>query len=81
MIVVESNLKEYVTLYYFNDRKLMYVAKFTNGNYNEIASSLYLADNIAYKKEGSSFTKVESGFLTSQVSSYFELFKEQLKAK
>src|SRR5258705_8266340 len=51
MIVVESSLKEHVTLYYFNDRKLMYVANFTNGNYNEIESSFYLSDSTAYKKK------------------------------
>ena len=81
MIVVESNLKEHVTLYYFNDRKLIYVANFTNGNYNEIESSFYLVDNTAYKKEGSVFMKVNSEFLTTPVSSYFDLFKEQLNAK
>jgi len=81
MIVVESNLRENATLYYFKDRKLIYVVNFTNGNYNEIKNSFYLADDTACKKEGSVFTKVNPAFLLSQVSSYFDLFKEQLIAK
>ena len=81
MIVVESNLKDNVTLYYFNDRKLLYVVNFTNGNYNEIESSFYFINNAAYRKQGNSFKKVNSDFFITQVSSYFDLFKEQLKAK
>jgi hypothetical protein len=80
IIVAESNLKELVTLYYFNNKKLIYVANFTSGNYNEIESSIYLVDNNAYKKESNVFTKVNSELLITQVSAYFDLLQEQLKA-
>ncbi len=81
MIVVESGLKDNVTLYYFDDKKLLYTAQFANGNYNEIESSFYFINNTAYKKQGNSFSKVNSDVFTTQVSSYFDLFKEQLKPK
>ena len=81
MIVVESNLKDNVTLYYFDDRKLLYVVNFTNGNYNEIESSIYFTDSTAYRKQESVFKKVNSDIFTAQVSSYFDLFKEKLKEK
>jgi len=79
MIVVESSLKDNVTLYFFDDEKLLYTANFTNGNYNEIESSFYFINNAAYKKQGNNLKKVNSDFFMNRVSSYFDLFKEQLK--
>ena len=81
MIVVESNLKENVTLYYFDDGRLMHVVNYSNGNYNEVESSFYCTNNTAYEKERSGFKKVNPEIFTAIVSSYFDLFKEQLKAK
>jgi hypothetical protein len=81
VIVVESSLKDNVTLYYFDNKNLMYTVNFTNGNYNEIESSFYFIDNTAYKKQGGDFIKVNSDFFTAQVASYFDILKEQLKSK
>ena len=57
MIVVESSLKDNVALYFFDDKKLMYAAYFTNGNYNEIESSFYFINNAAYRKQANNFKK------------------------
>jgi hypothetical protein len=81
VIVVESSLKDNVTLYYFDDNKLLYSVNFTNGNYNEVESSFYFIGNAAYKKERNGFVKANSDFFFTQVSAYLDLFKEQLKAK
>ena len=81
MIVVESHLKDNVTLYYTDDKKLLYVVNFTNGNYNEIQSSFYFIKDAAYRKDGNIFQKIKPNFFTAQVSSYFDLFKEQLNTK
>lgn len=81
MIVVKGSLKDHLTLYYFNDRKLIYVANFESGNYNEIGRSVCFTNNTACKKEKSVFKKVNSKFFSIQVEGYFDLFKEQLKAE
>lgn len=81
MIVVESNLKDNVTLNYTDKKKLLYLVNFTNGNYNEIESSFYFFKDTAYRKDGNNFIKVRPDFFRAQVSSYFDLFKEQLKTK
>jgi hypothetical protein len=81
MIVVESPLKDNVTLYYTDDKKLLHVVNFTNGNYNEIQSSFYFIKDAAYRKDGNNFKKIKPNFFTAQVSSYLDLFKEQLNTK
>ena len=81
MIIVESSLKDNVALYYFDNKKLLSTVTFTNGNYNEIESSFYFINNAAYKKQKDKFEKVSPDFFDFLVSSYLELFKEQLKAK
>jgi len=81
MIVVESNLRDNVTLYYFNDGKLIYVANFVNGDYNAIANSYYFTDGFAFKKGNSGFEQINPRIFNTQVEAYFDIYKEQLKAK
>ena len=81
MIVVESNLKDDVAIYFFDNGKILYVANFANGNYNEIENSVYFTDKGAYRKQTDIFKLISSDVITAQVLSYFDLFKEQLKTK
>lgn len=79
LIIIESELKEWLKLFFFSESKLIYVAYMNNGNYNEIDRSYYFVGRERYEKREEKFIPFESDIFHTMVKSIFDMYKSQLK--
>jgi hypothetical protein len=75
-IIVQDNDKINVHLFFLDSNKLVYVANFSNGDMNEISSSVYIIDNIAYIKQHNKYKQSNPAYWFTLTDDYLSILKK-----